>query len=122
MADTFDSLLVSEATVLRKTDTTPDDYGVQDQTLNTLATGVPCRVSSKAVGRAKEMKAGSKYSLRYLIVYMRPYAGAGAPLNQHDWLQVTDLQGVVHTYDVLEIKDPSFVGHHQEILVEEITP
>lgn len=120
--DPFDQLLNATAQVLRKTDQTSDGRGVQVQDMAVIQEGVPCRVSTQAKGRPKEDKVGKKAAYEYRTIYMRPYAGAGAPLTRHDWLRTTDELGFVHTYDINNISDPSGAGHHFEILVEEINP
>lgn len=119
---TFDELMISQATILRKTNKTSNKMGVANQEMSPIATNVPCRVSTKSKGRPREEKAGKKYAFNYRTVYMRPYTGTGFPLTQHDWVQVVDLQGVTHNYDIIEVVDPSNAGHHFELICEEILP
>lgn len=115
IVDPFDSLLISVASILRKTDATPNDDGHQVQTLTPLATGIKCYVSTRVPGKQLNGELNTGVQLR--TIFMRPYTGAGAPLKIHDWIQVGS-----HTYDVLDPVDPGLLGHHLEVLVKEIVP
>lgn len=90
MIDPFDSLLNQLASVLTRDTATGDAYGLSDPAFTTIATGVPCRVSSGSVGIDKELMAGSKEDIAFKKVFMRPwFDGSGNPLTHDHWLLIT---------------------------------
>jgi hypothetical protein len=122
MGDQFDALLVSLASVLIRGVGTSDSYGVAPAAFTVVASNIPCRISSQALGRPKEFKAGMKAEWDFRQIFMRPwYDGDGNPLTHDHWLQVG-----TQNYDIWQIKpiviDSTGIPHHLEVLVEEIHP
>ena len=79
-ADPFDSTLILTADVLVRDTSAGDGYGLADTGFTTIATGIPCLVTSgSTAGRGKEFRAKSKESILYREVLMRPWYLDPAP-------------------------------------------
>jgi hypothetical protein len=121
MLDPFDAQLTGLASVLsRDAGNNADAYGVSDPTFQTLATGVPCRISL-GKGRAREWKTGKKIAVNYKCVFMRPWYNPAdnTPLGPHHWLLVTSKDyPAPQKYQIFQIDDPGLTGHHLEVWCE----
>lgn len=113
LKDPFDALLISTCTILAKGNGSPDSDNHESQAFSTVASNIPCRVSTAALGRPKEYKTEKQASENYRTIFMRPYAG----LTPHHWLQI---DGVL--YNIFEIKNPSGLNHHFEIIAQVLIP
>jgi len=123
MPDDFDLLLISVCDILEKVQygSGGDDvYGQPPQDLRTKISAWPCRVSTvTTLGR--EWKIGKEFSKNTFTVFMRPPTedDSGVPfsLTPHNWIQVGP-----QLFNILGVNDPSLLGHHLEISVEQVIP
>lgn len=108
MPDAFDALLISTATIMRKSETTADSYGVGDPTFITVATGVPCRVSANG---GKQYNKEKKSSIQQRTVFLRPWTDPdlNIPLSHEHWFTIDG-----ELYDIQYVKNPSRLNHHFE--------
>lgn len=127
LVDPIDSMLLQTAAILEKKDYSQpgaDAYGQPDQSFITVIASWPCRVSTKKGG--VEYKQGKEFAKNTFTVFMRPPTTAddhtSFVLNTHHWLRVTDERGNQQLFNVLGVNDPSFLGHHLEVLVEQVLP
>jgi head-tail adaptor len=127
LTDPFDALLISTAAILEKVTYTPgggDAYGQPSQSFTTKLSSWPCRVSTKKGGI--EYKEGKEFAKNTFRIFMRPPLkddGNNAfTLGTHHWIQVTDERGAAQLFNVLGVNDPSFLGHHLEVEVEQVLP
>lgn len=122
MIDPFDSLLNQLASVLVRDVSGSDAYGQANPSFTTVATGIPCRVSTLSVGTDREYLAKSKEDIAFKKVYMRPwFDGGGKPLTHDHWLEIV-VNGNDNMYDIFEIRDPGGMGHHLEVLCRLVIP
>lgn len=127
LTDPFDSLMNSSAAVLLKATYTPgggDGDGQPDQTFVTVIAAWPCRVSTTRGGT--EYKQGKESAKNTFNIFMRPPTQAddhtSFTLNTHHWIRVTDERGAQQLFNVVAVNDPSFLGHHLEVKVEQYLP
>jgi len=127
MTDVFDTLMISSTAILEKKtygSGSDDGYGQPPQDFITKIAAWPCRVSTKRGG--VEYKQGKEFAKNTFTVFMRPPTTAddssSFTLNTHHWLRVTDERGNQQLFNVLGVNDPSFLGHHLEVMVEQVLP
>jgi head-tail adaptor len=127
LTDPFDTLLLDDIAILRKTQYVPgegDAYGLPDQTFETVLASWPARVSTNKGGQ--EYKSGKETAKNTFLVFMRPPSlSQPSPdnvLNTHHWLSFVDEQGATHLLNITAVNDPSFLGHHLECKCEEYLP
>jgi len=131
MTDVFDDMMNGACDVLKKYDygTGHDDaFGQPDQTFITIISSWPCRVSTMKGGQ--DYKAIKEYAKNSFRVFMRPItitdSGVPVELSTHNWLKVTKVNGVTLAlpkfFNIIGVNDPSLLGHHLEVLVEEVIP
>lgn len=122
MPDDFDLLMISACNILEKVSYgsgADDVYGQPPQELRTKITAWPCRVSTMKGGR--EWKIGKEFSKNTFTVFMRPPTqdDSGVPfsLTPHNWIRVGTA-----LFNILGVNDPSLLGHHLEVAVEQVIP
>ena len=110
MADSFDALLISTASVLKKGEASSDGYGIGDTTFVTKDTNVPVRVCR--LRSSREFRAGKKLAITARQVFMRPWVDpvSGEKLTHEHWLLIDG-----EYYDIQYVDDPSKMGHHLEV-------
>ena len=130
MADVFDNLLIDSCDILKKVsyDAGGDAYGQPAQDFITIVAAWPCRVTTMAGGH--EYKAGKELAKNTFRVFMRPpdETDSGVPfeLGTHHWIKVITSNGVTRStpmyLNVLAVNDPSLLGHHLELIGEQVIP
>lgn len=121
MPDIFDTLLNSLCDILQKQqfDQGSDAYGQPAQDYRTKITAWPCRVSTMHGGQ--EYKIGKELAKNMFKVFMRPPTqdDSGVPftLTTHHWLKVGS-----NYLNVIAVNDPSLLGHHLEVMCEQVIP
>lgn len=128
--DIFDQLMNTTCTIARQShfsEPGTDDYGQPDQTLITIITTWPCRVSSKGTGI--EYKIGKELAKTTHVVFMRPPTqddlGAPFDLSPRCWLVLSNTAGATLNgikLNVLGVKNPAGLNHHLECDCEELIP
>lgn len=126
----FDLLLNKLAAVMTRDVSGGDGYGQADPSFATVATGVPCRISTASVSSDMEFRAKSKEDIAFKKVFLRPWFldpsvdGSYAPnhvvngvtyntqpLTHGHWLQIDG-----DMYDIYELHNPGGLDHHLEVL------
>jgi hypothetical protein len=148
--DPFDETLISSADILIRDASGGDGYGLPDTTFTLLMSAVPCLVTSGgAAGKAKELRAKSKETITYRLVFMRPWYLDPAPdelfdpyhvfngvtyntqtLTHNHWLRVPS-QAVLNEngqptpgdlYDIVDVENPGMANHHYEVFCQLVLP
>jgi len=136
VADVFDAQLDKLANVLTRSTAGGDKYGLADPSYTTVATAVPCHLSTGSVGTDKELLAKAKEAIAYKKVFLRPWfldpapdgsyapnhaIGATSyntkPLTHDHWFQI---DGVM--YDIFQIHNPAGKDHHLEVWCRLVLP
>jgi hypothetical protein len=134
--DPFDSLLNQTASVMVRDVSGADGYGQANPAFTTVATGVPCRISTAAVPSDKEFLAKFKMDIAYKKVLLRPWfldpapdgsyvpnhvVGATTyntePLTHDHWFQIDG-----QNFDIFELHNPGGMNHHLEAWCRLILP
>lgn len=122
MSDPFDNLMNKSCVILEKRrygQGSDDAYGQASQQLVTVIAAWPCRISTK--GGGNEYKVGKEFSKNAFEIFMRPPleddSGTPFQLSPHNWLIVDGIK-----YNIQGVNDPSMLGHHLEVSVEQIIP
>lgn len=119
--DPFDALLILTCSVLSDDTATPDKYGQKSRKIadwDVVASAVPCRLSSQAIGRPHELKVEIELSLNYRTIFMRPPTlSNGQTLNPHHYLLLTGIY--YNVFEVLPMYDSATL-HHLQVIVEEV--
>lgn len=108
MSDAFDALLISTASVLKRSEATADSYGIGDPTFVVVGTNVPCRVSRMS---GREFRVGKKDAIRTNKVFLRPWSDpvTHEKLNHNHWFLIDG-----EYYDIQHVDNPSRLDHHYE--------
>lgn len=134
--DVFDVAMNSKCSIWKKgASGINDGYGQESQIFTLLAQDIPCFIKPLT---GKELDSEAAYGVAQYLIFMRPQLvdDPPVPLNIHHWLQVnktTDSAGnevllidppnnTQTMYDLTNINDPSFIGHHLEISAKLIEP
>lgn len=125
--DNFDKQLISTCDVVSKRTYgagSDDSYGQPIQQFVNELTTWPCRVST--MGSGHEYKVGKEFAKNDFKVFMRPPTenDSGLPfeLTTHHWLRVTLPSTKVVFLNVTSVNDPSLLGHHLEVIGEQVIP
>lgn len=109
MADTFDRMLLQDATLSRRGSGT-DEYNLPNGAFSALAV-VKGRFTTKGAGR--EFKQDKETTVSAGIVFIRPYPG----LTHKDRVTIGGVE-----YNILSLDNPSNLDHHYELHVELVEP
>lgn len=125
--DNFDSILISTCDIVSKRgygSGASDGYGQPSQQFVNELTAWPCRVSTSGSGH--EYKVGKEFAKNSFKVYMRPPtetdSGVSFEVTTHHWLRVTMPSSQVVFLNITSVNDPSLLGHHLEIVGEQVIP
>lgn len=149
-ADPFDAMLTSRLDILERDTSLGDELGMSDPTFNTIATGIPCRVSQgKGVQKGNEVRSKSTVALTYREVFMRPWFRDPAPngsfvpftvvsgityntlpLSHNHWFLIPSATSVNannesipgEQYDILEIANPGLAYQYLAVTCEVVLP
>jgi hypothetical protein len=150
-ADPFDAFLISTMDILESDTSSPGDKrGISSPALNTLASGIPCRVAMGKVNtKGKEERAKAKLAMAYREVYLRPWFADPSPdgsffpytvvsgityntqpLTHNHFLKIPSESSVNlnnqpvpgELYDIDEINNPGLAHHHLEVSCQVIIP
>lgn len=120
--DVFDQQLNNSCSIVMKKSpgTGSDDvYGQPSQSFITNIASWPMRQSTMKGG--SEYKVGKEFAKNTFRFFMRPPTVDDAmnpfTLTTHNWLSVN---GVF--YNITGINDPSQLGHHLEVVAEQVIP
>lgn len=149
--DVFDVAMNSKCSLWKKgASGVNDGYGQQSQIFTLLsmqqkdgngdlqtvdAQDIPCFIKPLT---GKELDSEAAYGVAQFLIFMRPVLvdDPPVPLNIHHWLQInktTDSAGnevplidppdnTAPMYDLTNINDPGYIGHHLEISAKLIEP
>lgn len=121
----FDVMMNATINIYKKGVGSANPYNQQNQVLNLVLTGWPCRCTIERSGN-KYMK-GKEYAHRMYLLFMRPPTqddnGDPFTLNEHYWgIVTTPGDGAELKLNIENVLDPSGLGHHLEVKAEMVIP